>query len=232
MNVNELDVEYILKTFSAKQKVNAIKYVRDMTGIDLKSAKDFIDNLYSENHDKISELDAASVFYNKIKALPGADTYGTKKEIKYLQTIMLEGEEVKAVSSGLMNGNTWLMASTNKRVILIDCGMIIGKKQMEIPLNQINAISFKTGIFLSKIIISHGSGSMTMENVRKGSERFFVDATNKAMREYGTPVQQVVVKTEMTQFSVADEIIKLKNLLDCGALTQEEFDTQKKKLLG
>ena len=30
---------------------------------------------------------------------------------------------------------------------------------------------------------------------------------------------------------VADEISKLKELLDCGALTQEEFDTQKKKLL-
>ena len=30
---------------------------------------------------------------------------------------------------------------------------------------------------------------------------------------------------------VADEIKKLKELLDCGALTQEEFDAQKKKLL-
>ncbi|MBE6715661.1 MAG: SHOCT domain-containing protein [Ruminococcaceae bacterium] len=33
-------------------------------------------------------------------------------------------------------------------------------------------------------------------------------------------------------FSVADELLKLKQLLDMGVLTQEEFDTQKKKLLG
>lgn len=32
--------------------------------------------------------------------------------------------------------------------------------------------------------------------------------------------------------SVADEIIKLKGLLDAGALTQDEFDAMKKKLLG
>jgi Short C-terminal domain len=32
--------------------------------------------------------------------------------------------------------------------------------------------------------------------------------------------------------SVADEIIKLKKLLDEGAITQEEYDAQKKKLLG
>jgi len=32
--------------------------------------------------------------------------------------------------------------------------------------------------------------------------------------------------------SVADEILKLKQLLDSGAITQEEFDSQKKRLLG
>jgi hypothetical protein len=32
--------------------------------------------------------------------------------------------------------------------------------------------------------------------------------------------------------SVADELLKLKKLLDAGALTQDEFNAQKKKLLG
>lgn len=32
--------------------------------------------------------------------------------------------------------------------------------------------------------------------------------------------------------NVADEIKKFKELLDLGAITQEEFDMQKKKLLG
>ena len=32
--------------------------------------------------------------------------------------------------------------------------------------------------------------------------------------------------------SVADEIMKFKQLLDCGAITQEEFDAKKKQLLG
>lgn len=30
----------------------------------------------------------------------------------------------------------------------------------------------------------------------------------------------------------ADDIIKFKNLLDAGVITQEEFDTKKKQLLG
>jgi predicted Zn-dependent peptidase len=32
--------------------------------------------------------------------------------------------------------------------------------------------------------------------------------------------------------SSADEILKFKNLLDCGIITQEEFEVKKKQLLG
>lgn len=40
------------------------------------------------------------------------------------------------------------------------------------------------------------------------------------------PVQQAI-----PQISVADEILKFKNLLDMGAITQDEFDAKKKELL-
>ena len=38
-------------------------------------------------------------------------------------------------------------------------------------------------------------------------------------------------ETEGVTFSLADEINKLKELLDCGILSQEEFDEAKKKLI-
>ena len=44
-------------------------------------------------------------------------------------------------------------------------------------------------------------------------------------------VQQPVMQQPVVQSSVADEILKFKNLLDMGAITQEEFDEQKNKLL-
>lgn len=39
------------------------------------------------------------------------------------------------------------------------------------------------------------------------------------------------IKTNETPVSVADELIKYKNLLDTGAITQEEFDRKKTQLL-
>ena len=43
--------------------------------------------------------------------------------------------------------------------------------------------------------------------------------------------QQAVTVEVKQQISVADELTKLKKLLDDGVLTQEEYDAQKKKLL-
>ena len=39
------------------------------------------------------------------------------------------------------------------------------------------------------------------------------------------------VKANETSVSIADELIKYKNLLDTGAITQEEFDKKKAQLL-
>ncbi len=207
-----------------------------------------IDQRFGTNKYTEAESDR---FVEEILALPGADTFGTKREIRILQTILLPGERVNAVTSGLMDGRTWLLASTDKRIILMDKNLGIGFKQMEIPLNMINAISYQVGALLSSITIHHGSSLMKINNVMRGSEKYFVDATNQAMREYTAGMYGNPQTTQMPQgvgakapeptapqtqpqadsFSVADEIRKLKELLDCGALTQEEFDAQKKKLL-
>jgi len=55
-------------------------------------------------------------------------------------------------------------------------------------------------------------------------------------------IEQAILSCEVTpcadqktgtapQFSIADELLKLKKLLDAGGITQAEYDAQKKKLL-
>jgi len=49
--------------------------------------------------------------------------------------------------------------------------------------------------------------------------------------QYIPQEKKVPTKSDEKTFSVADELIKLKSLLDEGVLTNEEFQSQKKKLL-
>ena len=67
----------------------------------------------------------------------GDDQFFTKKELKYLPEILMENEQVLAFSSGLMDGNTWLITLTNERVIFLDKGMLYGLKQTTIDLEKI-----------------------------------------------------------------------------------------------
>lgn len=68
-------------------------------------------------------------------------------------------------------------------------------------------------------------------------QRYQVDIDNAArvgeiiIPGYNVPSADGPTKTE-SNVSVADELLKLKQLLDAGLLTEEEFDQQKEKLLG
>ena len=56
-----------------------------------------------------------------------------------------------------------------------------------------------------------------------------VKISNQYIQE--NDVQKINLKVSKSNISKADEIMKFKKLLDCGAITQEEFDIEKKKLL-
>ncbi|MCP3922735.1 MAG: hypothetical protein GY714_09145 [Desulfobacterales bacterium] len=108
-------------------------------------------------------------------------TLGTKKEIQYLPEILNEGETVLGLTSGLMNANTWLIVCTQKRVIFLDKGWIYGLEQFEIPLNKINSIKQKTGLFVGEICIQDGQGGVEIKNVLKKTVKYFVSVVSNAI---------------------------------------------------
>lgn len=156
-----------------------------------------------------------------------SDFWGTKKEVKELPNIIHDDETITYATSGLWDGKTWLIVSTDKRVIFLDKGMIFGLKQIEIPLNKINSIGQKRGLILGEIEIWDGASKMKITHISKETLDPFVKAVNGAKERMEKPKQHSV-----NQVSAADELIKFKGLLDQGVITQEEFDKKKKELLG
>lgn len=166
----------------------------------------------------------------EINSLPCKDDWGTRKEIAELPAILGKDEHVKAMTSGITEGNTWLMVCTDKRVLMLDKGMLYGLRLIDIPLDRINSISQSKGLVCGEISITDGATTRTIENITNGTVSFFADTVNKEIQlckqAKVTPVTQVV-----NTASAADELIKYKQLLDMGVLTQEEFAAKKKELL-
>lgn len=179
-----------------------------------------------QNLNKKSMIDIQS----EINSLPYKNEWGTRKEITELPNLLGANEQIKAMTSGLIESNIWLIVCTNKRVLMLDKGMVYGLKLIDIPLDRINSISHSKGLLFGNISITDGATTRTIENIPTITVSFFADTVNKEIGIYkqakNTPITQVV-----NNASPADELIKYKQLLDMGVLTQEEFDLKKKQLL-
>lgn len=226
MLVNGVEIDIIHIRENSKNNVEAIKKVRQLTGATLKDATDAVEK---GRESSVSDLTLDSEFYNKLKQLPGFDSWGTRKEIKYLRTVLYGDEEVFSIASGIMDHKTWLITCTNKRIIFIDCGLLYGVRHSEVMIDKVNAVSFVNGLILGEIHIEDGASTRIIENVQKRSTKPFVDAVHKAMGLSHQNKQQII--TQQTNVSVADEILKFKQLMDNGIITQEEFEQQKRRLL-
>ena len=154
----------------------------------------------------------------------GSLILGTKKEVKELTNIINDDEIITYATSGVYDGHTWLVVSTNKRIIFLDKGMLFGVNQIEIPLSKVNAVKYKKGLFVGEIEIWDGASMFRVKSVLKKTLIPFINAVNNSIEE--------MKKTQKSpKLSVDDEIMKFKRLLDEGAITQEEFDKKKKELL-
>ena len=119
--------------------------------------------------------------YKKIADEMGDDQFFTKKELKYLPEILMENEQILAFSSGIMDGNTWLITLTDERVIFLDKGILYGLKQTTIDLDKINAISGSTGMLFGKISVNDGYKEREIENVWKKTVRIFTNKVQEAI---------------------------------------------------
>ena len=182
-------------------------------------------NIKNNNLDSKNETE----FWSVLDSLPNKNLFGTNKEIKHLSTIMQDGEILKAITSGSMDGKTWVIACTNMRVIFLDVGLVYRVNQMEIPIKNINSINQYRKIMFGEITIVDGSTTRKIENVDKNTIQFFIDKVNEQITSY---INNGTVTTINNSLSNLDELKKLKELLDMEIITQEEFDLKKKELLG
>ena len=149
----------------------------------------------------------------------------TRKEVRELTRIINDDEVITYATSGVYDGHTWLVVSTNKRIIFLDKGMFFGVKQIEVPLSKVNSIKYTKGLFFGEIEIWDGASMIKVANVLKRTLIPFVNAVNDSIEE------SEKLQKPLNHSSVADELIKFKKLLDEGVITQEEFNKKKKELL-
>ena len=123
--------------------------------------------------------------------------------------------------------NAFAYAFTNKRILL-------GQEYMFAK--NIKAVSYDNvnDVTMGSLIASTISIDTIKENIIIGVNKECGKIIYKSIQSVLNKVRGGVTKniTQSSEVSAADEILKYKQLLDSGAITQEEYDAKKKQLLG
>ena len=108
-------------------------------------------------------------------------------------------------------------------------GKTLFGKEVVLPLYMVSAYSTRS--FLSVITIATASGFTKFSLIQNYKEIGDVLSKKINERQENTSTSQVETAS-YTQPNSMDDLKKLKELLDAGIITQEEFDAKKKQLLG
>ena len=165
------------------------------------------------------------------------ETWGIK-HFSVIAEHLAEDEKVLMTFIGLHNyqsatkhDNNYAYAITNKRIIMAQKNLIAGESIQSVYLDSINDITFQSGFAL---------GIMTIDTIKEvfnvGLEETSAKAIHGKVMEILHDMRQKHSNSTQSApnlaVSAADEIMKFKNLLDAGVITQEEFDAKKAQLLG
>ena len=100
-----------------------------------------------------------------------------------------------------------------------------GRRRVDLPLDSISSIGSS---WLKGVAVATSSGKISFI-LLKNAKQIHKEIATLLINRQNTKAQE---KPVLVSNSNADELKKYKELLDCGVITQEEFDAKKKQLLG
>jgi uncharacterized membrane protein YdbT with pleckstrin-like domain len=182
-----------------------------------------------------AEPAAALVVVVVIGIIAAASGSGTAQQsFRWLAVVLIVGCAIWFVVRYL-KWRTTNFVITSDRVIFRQG--IFAKHGIEIPLERVNNVNFHQRIF-ERII---GAGDLLIESAGQDGRQRFTDVRHPDKVQNLIHVQMESNQTRMfggnhaqgaPPVDVATQLEKLEGMLQRGSLSQDEFDAQKRKLLG
>lgn len=225
LNGESLCSSCYMKFIKANSKTSLKKLTIEEVRLEIEKPKDVAKNISKETAPATKtriELQLENIGYEK-------SMFG-RKEIGELPNLIAAEEEIFAIVQGFYNESQGILVGTNKRLLFVDKGLIYGLKVEDFGLDKITSIQYQSGIMFAELIILASGNTAKISQLGKTEARNFADKARQKLSD--TKVNTSIAQVIQQPLDIADQIEKLASLKEKGILTQEEFDAQKKKLLG
>lgn len=167
-----------------------------------------------------------------IKQNDSASGFNIFHHVRALAAVLKPDANILFAFAGLIiewSANTGACAVTDDGYFTIaSVGMFTGNDTKKFRFSDIREFSVKSDIISNLVIVETLTESF---QISFGSQNKAFSIYNKLLELKEQFDNRQKQRSKAGSGSVADELLKYKNLLDMGAITQEEFEKKKKELL-
>lgn len=158
-----------------------------------------------------------------------------KKSLEILPEQLEENEVVFAITSGiskeLKTGNMSLIVLTNERFLFLETGSFMKSGSIQsVRHENVQAVSAVQGWLFDKLSIDLGARIITIDPCAAQTATTTANIANKWLKELADK-KATQIQTPSSTETTLDKLEKLAKLHQMGALFDEEFNTEKQKLL-
>lgn len=105
----------------------------------------------------------------RLRQLGLENEYGYRAEAKLIPRALEEGESLLQITSGVREGQRWLLLLTERRVLLLSKPTMGSPKVVGIPREEIRGAEGKRGLFFASLTLETASDRYRFSNVLKKS---------------------------------------------------------------
>ncbi len=155
-----------------------------------------------------------------------------QNEIRELPAILWEDEWVERLIHGLYNNGLGILVATNKRLVFVDKGVFYGLRVEDFPNEKISSIQYETGLFRGKVTIFTSGNRAVIERVDKKQARDFAEFVRARLSKPSAGPTAGAAAAPPPAEDAISQLERLSKLRDQGVLSAEEFESQKRRILG
>lgn len=147
-------------------------------------------------------------------------------ELKHLPSILRDGELPERIVAGRFRNAQGILVATDRRLIFFDKGLL-GSTVAEYPYRSITSIEHGAGLMMGEIRITVAGNVDKIDQIFKEHVQGFVELVRAKMEQAQSSAAPAPAVPDL-----ATQLQQLADLRDRGALTDEQFEAAKKRLLG
>ncbi len=156
-------------------------------------------------------------------------TLGVNNEVNLLKDILYDDERILHLATGTYSNSKNLIVATDDRMLIIKKPLLNKPVIIDIPFDSIDRAFYKLGIILANFTLNSDLGTYFIDNLEKADAMKFTNIIADFLE--CDEEQEEDDDSTNSGSDVIEKLERLASLKDKGALTEAEFEIQKKKLL-